>query len=140
MIARQTVGEVLAEPRGGEDVAPVVVAGAGQAGSARLSGADGLAPEVLAPDYQQIMDVFAISRGRAARRATPVRLAGACAANLRDPDSARIRAEFLRLVRLGAYGLCCRSFSTSRVCSTFLGQPPPRVSAVRADRDMGRRD
>ncbi|MFD3730362.1 hypothetical protein [Streptomyces sp. NPDC058632] len=27
VIARETVGEVLAEPRGGEDVAPVVVAG-----------------------------------------------------------------------------------------------------------------
>ncbi|MFD4950435.1 hypothetical protein [Streptomyces sp. NPDC058451] len=66
VIARETVGEVLAEPRGCEDVAPVVVAGerpvqVRQAvpGSVVPHWEEGLAPVVLAPDYQRIMDVLA---------------------------------------------------------------------------------
>lgn len=64
VIARETVGEVLAEPRGGEDVPPVVMAGerpvkvtAAVPGSVVPHWQDGLASTVLAPDYQQIMDV-----------------------------------------------------------------------------------
>jgi hypothetical protein len=70
VIARETVGEVLAEPRGGEDVAPVVVAGERQVqarravpGSVVPHWEEGLAPVVLAPDYQRIMDVLAGANG-----------------------------------------------------------------------------
>ncbi|MFD9392933.1 hypothetical protein ACFWBB_20110 [Streptomyces sp. NPDC060000] len=70
VIARETVGEVLAEPRGGEDVVPVVVAGerpvqVRQAvpGSVVPHWEEGLAPAVLAPDYQRIMDVLAGGNG-----------------------------------------------------------------------------
>jgi hypothetical protein len=67
VIARETVGEVLAEPRGGQDVVPVVVAGerpvqVRQAvpGSVVPHWEEGLAPAVLAPDYQRIMAVLAV--------------------------------------------------------------------------------
>lgn len=66
VIARETVGEVLAEPRGGESVPPVAVAGerpvqvtAAVPGSVVPHWQEGLAPMVLAPDYQRIMDVLA---------------------------------------------------------------------------------
>ena len=65
VIARETVGEVLAEPRGGESVPPVVVAGerpvqvtAAVPGSVVPHWQEGLAPTVLAPDYQRIMSVL----------------------------------------------------------------------------------
>ncbi|MFF7843975.1 hypothetical protein ACFZC6_35105 [Streptomyces ossamyceticus] len=71
MIARDTVGEVLAEPRGGEDLSPVTVAGerpvrvtAAVPGSVVPYWQEGLAPTVLAPDYQRIMDVLAVGSGR----------------------------------------------------------------------------
>ncbi|MFF0465805.1 hypothetical protein [Streptomyces mexicanus] len=71
VIARETVGEVLAEPRGGEDAAPVVVAGerpvqVRQAvpGSVVPHWEEGLAPAVLAPDYRRIMDVPSGGNGR----------------------------------------------------------------------------
>ncbi|CAM5515485.1 hypothetical protein STENM223S_03185 [Streptomyces tendae] len=70
VIARETVGEVLAEPRGGQDVVPVVVAGerpvqVRQAvpGSMVPHWEEGLAPAVLAPDYQRIMAVLADGNG-----------------------------------------------------------------------------
>ncbi|WP_033819227.1 hypothetical protein [Kitasatospora sp. MBT63] len=68
VIARQTVAEVLAEPAAGEE-APL----AGMVGErpARAAGAlpgsvvpawrEGLAPDVLAPDYRRLMDVLAQS-------------------------------------------------------------------------------
>ncbi|MFF2773778.1 hypothetical protein ACFVU3_02625 [Streptomyces sp. NPDC058052] len=65
MIARETVGEVLAEPREGEDVSLVTAAGeqpvqaaAAVPGSMVPHWHEGLAPTVLAPDYQRIMDVL----------------------------------------------------------------------------------
>jgi hypothetical protein len=70
VIARETVGEVLAEPRGGESVPPVVVAGerpvqvtTAVPGSVVPHWHEGLAATVLAPDYQQIMDVLAGGNG-----------------------------------------------------------------------------
>ncbi|MEU8934797.1 hypothetical protein AB0D30_33540 [Streptomyces sp. NPDC048409] len=70
VIARETVGEVLAEPRGGEPVPPDVVADerpvqvtAAVPGSAVPHWQEGLAPTVLAPDYQRIMDVLAGGNG-----------------------------------------------------------------------------
>ncbi|MER6443609.1 hypothetical protein ABT275_46345 [Streptomyces sp. NPDC001185] len=70
VIARETVGEVLAEPRGGEPVPPGVVADerpvqvtAAVPGSVVPHWQEGLAPTVLAPDYRRIMDVLAGGNG-----------------------------------------------------------------------------
>ncbi|MCX4902236.1 hypothetical protein [Streptomyces sp. NBC_00892] len=70
VIARETVGEVLAESRGGEEVPPVMVAGerpvrsaAAVPGSVVPHWRDGLVPTVLAPGYQRIMDVLAGGSG-----------------------------------------------------------------------------
>ncbi|OIJ62885.1 hypothetical protein [Streptomyces mangrovisoli] len=66
VIARETVSEVMAEPRRGEDVPPVVVADERQVqvtaavpGSVVPLWREGLVPAVLAPDYRRIMDVLA---------------------------------------------------------------------------------
>ncbi|WP_331742794.1 DUF1631 domain-containing protein (plasmid) [Streptomyces sp. NBC_00868] len=66
VIARETVAEVLAEPCGGEEVPPVVVAGGrparvvgAVAGSVVPVWREGLGAAVLAPDYQQLVDVLA---------------------------------------------------------------------------------
>ncbi|WP_331740035.1 hypothetical protein [Streptomyces sp. NBC_00015] len=70
VIARETVGELLAEPRGREDVPPVVMAGerpvkvtAAVPGSVVPHRQDGLALTLLAPDHQQIVDVLAGGSG-----------------------------------------------------------------------------
>ncbi len=70
VMARETVGEVLAESRRGEDVAPVAVAGerpvqvtAAVPRSVVPHWEEGLAPAVLAPDYQRLMDVPAGGSG-----------------------------------------------------------------------------
>ncbi|QLH19465.1 hypothetical protein [Streptomyces sp. Rer75] len=70
VIARETVGEVLAEPRGGADAPSAAVAGgesvqvtAAVPGSVVPHWREGLAPTVLAPDYQRIMDVLADGGG-----------------------------------------------------------------------------
>ncbi|MFF1350429.1 hypothetical protein ACFVZJ_31395 [Streptomyces sp. NPDC058322] len=70
VIARETVGEVLAEPRAGEEVRPAVVAGerpvqvtAAVPGSVVPRWQEGLAPMVLAPDYRRTMDVLAGGSG-----------------------------------------------------------------------------
>ncbi|MFI2304679.1 hypothetical protein ACH5AL_38555 [Actinacidiphila glaucinigra] len=69
--ARETVGQVLAEPRGREnapvaasDERPVPVAGAvpGSVVPARRAGLD---PAVLAPDYRRLMDILAGRDGEA---------------------------------------------------------------------------
>ncbi|MFD7731287.1 hypothetical protein ACFV6F_12980 [Kitasatospora phosalacinea] len=66
VIARETVAEVLAEPRGGEEVPPVVEVGGRPARIAAAAPSsvvpvwrDGLVPAVLAPDYGRLMDVLA---------------------------------------------------------------------------------
>ncbi|MFF4838395.1 hypothetical protein [Streptomyces sp. NPDC001315] len=62
--ARETVGQVLAEPRGGEqaptvvDERPVQVTGA-VPGSVVPVWGDGLEAAVPAPDYRRIMDILA---------------------------------------------------------------------------------
>lgn len=68
--ARETVGEVLAEPRAGEEVPPAVVAGerpvqvtAAVPGSVVPRWQEGLAATVLAPDYRRTMDVLAGGSG-----------------------------------------------------------------------------
>ncbi|WP_406361186.1 hypothetical protein [Streptomyces sp. NBC_01579] len=71
VIARETVAAVLQEPDGGEGIAPTAAAPAGDGpvrNAASVPGSvvphwnDGLAPTVLAPDYQRIMDVVAGGR------------------------------------------------------------------------------
>ncbi|MEV7025512.1 hypothetical protein [Kitasatospora sp. NPDC093558] len=66
VIARETVAEVLAGPCGGDEAPPDVVTGerpaqlaAAVPGSVVPHWREGLAPTVLAPDYQRIMDVLA---------------------------------------------------------------------------------
>ncbi|WP_328955669.1 hypothetical protein [Kitasatospora purpeofusca] len=69
VIAREAVAEVLAESRGGEEVPPVVVAGGRTVRDPAAPGSvvphwrEGLAPAVLAPDYQRIMHVLACGNG-----------------------------------------------------------------------------
>ncbi|MCU7827188.1 hypothetical protein [Kitasatospora sp. DSM 101779] len=65
VIARETVGEVLAESPGGKEVARAVVDGerpapiaAAVPGSVVPHWREGFAPTVLAPDYRRIMDVL----------------------------------------------------------------------------------
>ncbi|MFD6293807.1 hypothetical protein ACFWFU_03100 [Streptomyces sp. NPDC060235] len=69
VVARETVGLVLAE-HGGDEVAPVVVAGerpartaAAVLGSVVPVWRDGLDVGVLAPDYRRLMDVLAVALG-----------------------------------------------------------------------------
>jgi hypothetical protein len=66
VIARETVAEVLAEPRAGADAPPAVAAGerlpriAGAApGSVVQAWREGLDPCSLAPDYQRLVEVLA---------------------------------------------------------------------------------
>ncbi|MYX37021.1 MULTISPECIES: hypothetical protein [unclassified Streptomyces] len=69
--ARETVGQVLAEPRGREnapvatsDERPLPVAGA-VPGSVVPAWRAGLDPAVLAPDYRRLMDILARRDGEA---------------------------------------------------------------------------
>jgi hypothetical protein len=67
VIARETVGQVLAKPRCGQTAPPVVTDGSLVPGSAAgaVPGSvvpvwrDGLDPSVLAPDYQRTMNIVA---------------------------------------------------------------------------------
>ncbi|WP_431676040.1 hypothetical protein [Kitasatospora sp. KL5] len=68
VIARETVFEVLAQPRRSGEAPPAVVAderptraAAAVPGSVVPHWRNGLAPTVLAPDYQRIMDVCEFS-------------------------------------------------------------------------------
>ncbi|MET7922238.1 hypothetical protein ABZU45_42050 [Streptomyces avermitilis] len=108
VIARETVGEVLAEPRGGEAVAPVVVAGerpvqVRQAvpGSVVPHWEEGLAPAVLAPDYQRIMDVLAGGNGKRGEAMDCRRLAAALGL---EPVPAKVEGVRSKAKRLAARG------------------------------------
>ncbi|MGK4579612.1 hypothetical protein [Kitasatospora sp. HPMI-4] len=66
VIARQTVAEVLAEPRTSEEAPSAVVVGAGPvrvasavSGSVVPAWREGLGPDSLAPDYQRLMEALA---------------------------------------------------------------------------------
>ncbi|MFD9971063.1 hypothetical protein ACFWYA_23460 [Streptomyces sp. NPDC059011] len=70
VIARETVGLVLAESRGGNEVPPLVVAGEPSArtaaavpGSVVPMWRDGLDVNALAPDYRRLVDVLAGGSG-----------------------------------------------------------------------------
>ncbi|WP_234312175.1 hypothetical protein [Streptomyces griseus] len=108
MIARETVSEVLAEPRGGEDVPPVVVAGeqpsqvtAAVPGSVVPHWQKGLVPAVLAPDYRRIMDVLAGGNGACGEAMDCRRLASALGL---EPVPAKVEGVRSKAKRLAARG------------------------------------
>ncbi|WP_241911126.1 hypothetical protein [Streptomyces sp. DH-12] len=77
VIARETVGEVLAGSGGGRDAPPAVSADERPAqartavpGSVVPHWQEGLAPTVLAPDYQRIIDALADGSGMRGRQWT----------------------------------------------------------------------
>jgi hypothetical protein len=108
VIAGETVGEVLTEPRGGEDVVPVGVAGelpvqVRQAvpGSVVPHREEGLAPAVLAPDYQRIMDVLADGNGMRGKTMDCRQLAAALGL---EPVPAKVEGVRSKAKRLAARG------------------------------------
>ena len=130
VIARETVGEVLAEPRGGEDVLPVVVAGerpgrvtAAVPGSVVPHWQEGLDPTVLAPDYQRIMDVLALGSGTHEEAMDCRQLAAALRL---EPVPAKVEGLRSKAKRLAARGWLAeerpgrRARRTSRRLMTML--------------------
>ncbi|WP_333753856.1 hypothetical protein [Streptomyces sp. IBSBF 2394] len=108
VIARETVGEVLAEAHNGEDVPPVVVAGEGPVqvtaavpGSVVPHWLEGLASTVLAPDYQRIMDVLAGARGTGGEAMDCRQLAAAIGLEPVPAKVERVRSKAKRLAARG---------------------------------------
>jgi hypothetical protein len=108
VIARETVGEVLAVPRGDKDVAPVAVAGerpvqvtAAVPGSVVPHWQEGLAPTVLAPDYRRIMDVLAGGNGTRGKAMDCRQLAAAIGL---EPVPAKVEGVRSKAKRLAARG------------------------------------
>ncbi|MEU3071818.1 MULTISPECIES: hypothetical protein [Streptomyces] len=108
VIARETVREVLAEPRGGEDVPPVVVAGerppqvtTALPGSVVPHWQGELAPSVLAPDYRRIMDVLADGSGTCGEAMDCRQLAAALGL---EPVPAKVEGVRSKAKRLAARG------------------------------------
>jgi hypothetical protein len=108
VIARETVGEVLAELRGGEDVTPFVVADERPVqvrhavpGSVVPHWEEGLGPAVLAPDYQQIMDVLAGENGMREEAMDSRQLAAAVRL---EPVPAKVEGVRSKADRLAARG------------------------------------
>ncbi|MEU8488810.1 hypothetical protein [Streptomyces sp. NPDC048641] len=127
VIARETVGEVLAEPREGEDVVSIVVAGerpvrVRQAvpGSVVPHWEEGLAPAVLAPDYRRIMDVLAGGKGTRGQVMDCRQLAAAVGL---EPLPAKVEGVRSKAKRLAARG--------------WLAQERPGMFSVPAGRDGG---
>ncbi len=108
VIARETVGEVLAEPRGGESVPPVVVAGERpvrvrqvKTGSVVPRWEEGLVSTVLAPDYRRIMDVLAGGHGTRGEAMDCRRLAAALGLEPVPAKVEGVRSMAKRLVARG---------------------------------------
>ncbi|MFD0078677.1 hypothetical protein ACFVIY_40535 [Streptomyces sp. NPDC127166] len=108
VIARETVGEVLAEPRCREPVAPITVVGerpvqvtAAVPGSVVPHWQEGLALTVLAPDYQQIMDVLAGGNGTHGEAMDCRQLAAAVGL---EPVPAKVEGVRSKVKRLAARG------------------------------------
>ena len=127
VIARETVGEVLAESRGGESVPPGVVAGerpvqvtAAVPGSVVPHWQEGLAPTVLAPDYQRIMDVMADASGMGGEAMDCRQLAVAVGL---EPIPAKVEGVRSKAKRLAARG--------------WLAQERPGLFSVPAGRGGG---
>jgi hypothetical protein len=108
VIARETVGEVLAKPRGEGDAPPVMVAGerpvqvtAAVPGSVVPHWQAGLAPTVLAPDYQRIMEVLVGGNGTRGAAMDCRQLAAAVGL---EPVPAKVEGVRSRAKRLAARG------------------------------------
>ncbi|MFB7499312.1 hypothetical protein ACFC09_32280 [Streptomyces sp. NPDC056161] len=108
VIARETVGEVLVEPRGGGDVLPVVVAGerpvqvaAAVPGSVVPYWQAGLAATVLAPDCWRIMEVLAGGSGTRGEAMDCRQLAAAVGL---EPVPAKVEGVRSKARRLAARG------------------------------------
>lgn len=108
VIARETVGEVLSEPRGGEDVPPAVMADerpvqvtAAVPGSVVPHRQEGLLPAVLAPDYQRIMNVLASGNGTGGEAMDCRQLASALGL---EPVPAKVEGVRSKAKRLAARG------------------------------------
>jgi hypothetical protein len=114
VITRETVGEVLAEPRGGEDVPPVVVGG-----SVVPRWDEGLAPTVLAPDYRRIMDVLAGGNGTRGEAMDCRQLAAAIGL---EPVPAKVEGVRSKAKRLAARGWLTEG--RPGLFSVPVGRPP----------------
>ncbi|MFD5922246.1 hypothetical protein ACFVYP_36030 [Kitasatospora sp. NPDC058201] len=108
VITRETVAEVLAEPRDGEELPQVVVADerpardlAAAAGSVVPHWREGLAPAVLAPDYQRIMDVLVGRSGPGGEAMDCRQLAAAVGL---EPVPAKVEGMRSKAKRLAARG------------------------------------
>ncbi|MEV6212539.1 hypothetical protein [Kitasatospora sp. NPDC051914] len=127
VIARETVGEVLTESRGGEEVPRAVVDGerpepvaAAVPGSVVPHWQEGLAPTVLAPDYRRIMDVLAGGKGADGEAMDCRRLAAALGL---EPVAAKVEGVRSKAKRLAARG--------------WLAEDRPGMFSVPAGRGAG---
>ncbi|MFJ8096577.1 hypothetical protein [Streptomyces griseofuscus] len=108
VIARETVGEVLGEPRKAGDTPQAVVAGerpvqvtAAVPGSVVLHWKEGLAPTVLAPDYRRITDIPAGGNGAGGEAMDCRHLAAALGL---EPVPANVEGVRSKAKRLAARG------------------------------------
>ncbi|MEU3521748.1 hypothetical protein ABZ770_42085 [Streptomyces sp. NPDC006654] len=108
VIARETVGLVLAEARGGDEVPPVVVAGerpvraaAAVPGSVVPVWRDGLDVGVLAPDYRRLVDVLAGGSGSGGEAMDCRQLAVALGLEAVPAKVEGVRSKAKRLVARG---------------------------------------
>ncbi|WP_344494609.1 hypothetical protein [Streptomyces enissocaesilis] len=108
MIVRETVGEVLAESRGGEGVAPVAAAGeqssqipAAAPGSVVPQWQEGLCATVLAPDYQRILNALAAGGGKAGEAMDCRQLAAAIGLETVAAKAEGVRSKAKRLAARG---------------------------------------
>ncbi|MFJ9713905.1 hypothetical protein [Streptomyces sp. NPDC101234] len=108
VIARETVGLVLAEPRKGDEVPPVVAAGERSArtatavpGSVVPVWRDGLDADVLAPDYRRLMSVLAGGSGSGGEAMDCRQLAVALGLEAVPAKVEGVRSKAKRLVARG---------------------------------------
>ncbi|MFF4331460.1 hypothetical protein [Streptomyces sp. NPDC001591] len=108
VIARETVGEVLAEPRKAGDTQEAVVADERRPvqvtavpGSVVPHREEGLPPKVLAPDYQRIMEVLAGENGAGGEAMDCRQLAAALGL---EPVPAKVEGVRSKAKRLAARG------------------------------------
>ncbi|MFF7977183.1 hypothetical protein [Streptomyces sp. NPDC007905] len=108
VIARETVGEVLGEPRKAGDTPQAVVADerpvqvtAAVPGSVVPHWEEGLAPTVLAPDYRRITDILAGGNGAGGEAMDCRQLAAALGL---EPVPAKVEGVRSKAKRLAARG------------------------------------
>ena len=108
VIARETVGEVLGEPRKAGETPQPVVAGerlvqvtAAVPGSVVPHWEEGLAPTVLAPDYRRITDILAGGNGAGGEAMDCRQLAAALGLEPVPAKVEGVRSKAKRLVARG---------------------------------------